>query len=117
MENVHEPNANNALTNDARNVDLRCIVVSKKALKWTLIAFVVAILNPGHHSQISTQKHCIKLFNLFINAQKSGKLPENNGITWRRDSGLEDGSDLTDLVGGYYDAGDNTKFISRCPSL
>lgn len=51
---------------------------------------------------------------LFFNAQKSGKLPKNNGIPWRGDSGLQDGSNLTDvkggLVGGYYDAGDNVKF-------
>ncbi|XP_044497650.1 endoglucanase 12-like [Mangifera indica] len=44
----------------------------------------------------------------------AGKLPESNGIPWRGNSGLTDGSDLTDvkggLVGGYYDAGDNTKF-------
>lgn len=44
----------------------------------------------------------------------AGKLPKNNTIKWRGDSGLQDGSDATDvkggLVGGYYDAGDNTKF-------
>lgn len=44
----------------------------------------------------------------------AGKLPMNNGIPWRRDSGLQDGSNLTDvkggLIGGYYDAGDNIKF-------
>ena len=43
----------------------------------------------------------------------AGKLPKNNGIPWRGDSGLNDGND-TDvkggLVGGYYDAGDNIKF-------
>ncbi|KAK8937561.1 Endoglucanase 12 [Platanthera guangdongensis] len=51
---------------------------------------------------------------LFFNAQKSGRLPKNNGITWRGDSGLNDGVGQTDLkhglVGGYYDAGDNIKF-------
>ncbi|KZV33598.1 endoglucanase 12 [Dorcoceras hygrometricum] len=45
---------------------------------------------------------------------EAGKLPKNNNIPWRRDSGLQDGSEATDvkggLVGGYYDAGDNTKF-------
>lgn len=44
----------------------------------------------------------------------AGKLHKNNGIPWRGDSGLQDGN-VTDfskagLVGGYYDAGDNTKF-------
>jgi endoglucanase len=41
-------------------------------------------------------------------------LPKNNGIPWRGNSGLNDGTDTTDvkggLVGGYYDAGDNVKF-------
>ncbi|XP_021772260.1 endoglucanase 12-like [Chenopodium quinoa] len=50
----------------------------------------------------------------FFNAQKSGKLPKNNGIPWRGNSGLHDGSQLKDvkggLVGGYYDSGENTKF-------
>ncbi|KAL2941427.1 Endoglucanase 12 [Bienertia sinuspersici] len=51
---------------------------------------------------------------LFFNAQKSGKLPKDNGVPWRGDSGLLDGSKLKDvkggLVGGYYDSGENTKF-------
>uniref|UniRef100_A0A453CB05 cellulase n=1 Tax=Aegilops tauschii subsp. strangulata TaxID=200361 RepID=A0A453CB05_AEGTS len=44
----------------------------------------------------------------------AGKLPKNNGIPWRGNSGMKDGADLPDvkggLVGGYYDAGDNIKF-------
>lgn len=48
---------------------------------------------------------------LFFEGQRSGKLPPNQRITWRRDSGLSDGSAMhVDLVGGYYDAGDNVKF-------
>ncbi|TVU39802.1 hypothetical protein EJB05_13242, partial [Eragrostis curvula] len=49
---------------------------------------------------------------LFFNAQKSGRLPKDNGIAWRGDSGLSDGSDANDdgLVGGYYDGGSNVKF-------
>ncbi|KAL0080080.1 Six-hairpin glycosidase-like protein [Phycomyces blakesleeanus] len=47
----------------------------------------------------------------FYEAQRSGKLPANNRVDWRHDSGLEDGSDHNiDLVGGYYDAGDYLKF-------
>lgn len=41
-------------------------------------------------------------------------MPKDNGIPWRGDSGLKDGSDLPDikggLVGGYYDSGENTKY-------
>ncbi|GAB4854017.1 hypothetical protein Ancab_022599 [Ancistrocladus abbreviatus] len=48
---------------------------------------------------------------IFLEAQRSGKLPPNNRISWRGDSGLEDGKiDNVDLVGGYYDAGDNVKY-------
>ncbi|XP_028078856.1 endoglucanase 17 [Camellia sinensis] len=48
---------------------------------------------------------------LYFEGQRSGKLPPNQRITWRRDSGLSDGSAVNvDLVGGYYDAGDNVKF-------
>ncbi|PIA60759.1 hypothetical protein AQUCO_00300343v1 [Aquilegia coerulea] len=48
---------------------------------------------------------------LYFEGQRSGKLPPNQRVTWRGDSGLNDGSDnKIDLVGGYYDAGDNVKF-------
>lgn len=48
---------------------------------------------------------------LFFEGQRSGKLPSNQQLTWRGDSGLSDGSSYhVDLVGGYYDAGDNVKF-------
>ncbi|KAL6004282.1 Esterase/lipase/thioesterase [Asimina triloba] len=71
---------------------------------------------------------------LFFEGQRSGKLPANQRLTWRGDSGLSDGSSdhimvggplkqmpfkaveeveeiaQVDLVGGYYDAGDNVKF-------
>lgn len=46
----------------------------------------------------------------------AGPLPKSNNITWRGNSGLTDGnwtggiSGYPDLVGGYYDAGDNIKF-------
>ncbi|KAE9586511.1 putative cellulase [Lupinus albus] len=41
---------------------------------------------------------------LFFEGQRSGRLPSNQRVTWRGDS-----YDV-DLVGGYYDAGDNVKF-------
>ena len=44
----------------------------------------------------------------------AGRLPKNNGVPWRGNSGLQDGSELSDvkggLVGGYYDGGNNIKF-------
>jgi hypothetical protein len=48
---------------------------------------------------------------LFFEANRSGKLPEDNRIEWRGDSALSDGADVgRDLTGGYYDAGDHVKF-------
>ncbi|KAG6397720.1 hypothetical protein SASPL_143890 [Salvia splendens] len=48
---------------------------------------------------------------LFFEGQRSGRLPATQRLTWRADSALSDGSGYhVDLVGGYYDAGDNVKF-------
>jgi Ca2+-binding RTX toxin-like protein len=48
---------------------------------------------------------------LFYEAQRSGDLPTNNRVPWRKDSALNDGSDVgRDLSGGYYDAGDHVKY-------
>jgi len=41
---------------------------------------------------------------LFYEAQRSGKLPEDNRVKWRGDSMLDDkGSGGEDLTGGYFD--------------
>lgn len=48
---------------------------------------------------------------LFFEGQRSGRLPPNQRLRWRGDSGLADGGmGGVDLEGGYYDAGDNIKF-------
>ena len=47
----------------------------------------------------------LELSLIFYEAQRSGKLPDNNRVPWRADSGLKD-----DVLGGYYDAGDHVKF-------
>lgn len=42
----------------------------------------------------------------FYDAQRSGPLPNNERVTWRNSSALDDGQDVgLDLTGGYYDAG------------
>ncbi|KAJ4829019.1 hypothetical protein Tsubulata_012907 [Turnera subulata] len=48
----------------------------------------------------------------YINApMRSGKLTPATRKSWRKDSAIRDGFDFgMDLVGGYYDAGDNVKF-------
>ena len=41
---------------------------------------------------------------LFYEAQRSGHLPDDNRITWRGDSALDDkGYNGEDLTGGWYD--------------
>ncbi|CAK9143171.1 unnamed protein product [Ilex paraguariensis] len=48
---------------------------------------------------------------LFFEGQRSGYLPSTQRVQWRGNSGLNDGKTSgVDLVGGYYDAGDNVKF-------
>ncbi|KAL6539066.1 Esterase/lipase/thioesterase [Orobanche minor] len=48
---------------------------------------------------------------LFFEGQRSGRLPTDQRLRWRRDSALNDGASAgVDLTGGYYDAGDNIKF-------
>ncbi|XP_028757979.1 endoglucanase 11 [Neltuma alba] len=48
---------------------------------------------------------------LYFEAQRSGRLPYNQRVSWRDHSGLTDGLEQgVDLVGGYYDAGDHVKF-------
>lgn len=63
---------------------------------------------------------------LFYEAQRSGALPANNRISWRRNSALSDANTIydvnnngvidsgeslsRDLSGGYYDAGDHMKY-------
>jgi endoglucanase len=46
----------------------------------------------------------LSLSQKFYVAQRCGDLPEDNRVTWRRDSFLDDGADQgIDLVGGYFD--------------
>jgi hypothetical protein len=48
--------------------------------------------------------HVLELSLLFYEAQRSGKLPADNRVTWRGDSALGDrGQNGEDLTGGYYD--------------
>jgi len=78
----------------------------------SIIATVAALASPmAVIAKSQDYARHIELSLLFYEAQRSGKLPENNRIYWRFDSQLDAGADnKVDLTGGYYDAGDNVKF-------
>ncbi|CAN8328826.1 unnamed protein product [Cochlearia groenlandica] len=62
---------------------------------------------PSHHNYSDALRKSI----LFFEGQRSGRLPKQQRMSWRGNSALHDGKNLkTNLVGGYYDAGDNVKF-------
>ncbi|GKC95669.1 endoglucanase 11-like protein [Tanacetum coccineum] len=64
------------------------------------------IATPSHNYSDAITKSL-----LYFEAQRSGRLPYNQRVTWRDNSGLTDGLEQgVDLVGGYYDAGDHVKF-------
>ncbi|TYK24077.1 Glyco_hydro_9 domain-containing protein [Cucumis melo var. makuwa] len=80
--------------------------ISNKAIA-SIISFLSIL--PLTHSFNYHQALSISL--LYFESQRSGRLPYNQRLTWRHHSGLADGLHQgVDLVGGYYDAGDNVKF-------
>ncbi|KAG2312570.1 hypothetical protein Bca4012_027123 [Brassica carinata] len=107
-------------------VNLGCVSVSRTVFMWTVGSIVVLFLVvalpiiivkslPRHKSTPPPPDNytlAIHKAIQFFDAQKSGKLPKKDRVSWRGDSGLKDG--LPDvvggLVGGYYDGGSNTKF-------
>nr|GEW16184.1 endoglucanase 25-like [Tanacetum cinerariifolium] len=111
-------------------VDLGCLVVSRKLFVWSvgmllavgfIVGFVVLLVKivPRHHKDVVVKDNytlALQKALLFFNAQKSGKLPKHNNVSWRGNSCLNDGKSdksgavLKDLVGGYYDAGDTIKY-------
>ncbi|WCJ26367.1 Endoglucanase [Euphorbia peplus] len=73
----------------------------------------VAIENEGLYDVVSASGYGNALSKsiLFFEGQRSGQLPSNQRTKWRANSALTDGNpDKVNLVGGYYDAGDNVKF-------
>ncbi|KAE9410328.1 glycoside hydrolase family 9 protein, partial [Gymnopus androsaceus JB14] len=71
-----------------------------------------AISTSGSNTSVPNEQWSTLLGELLYayEAQRSGKLPDTNRVSWRNDSALSDGSDVgLDLTGGYYDAGDYIK--------
>ncbi|XP_074318219.1 endoglucanase 11-like [Silene latifolia] len=83
--------------------------------KWSInlmMIYILAIL-PFTFSNFTAQdyKNALSKSLLYFEAQRSGHLPHNQRVTWRYHSALLDGLEQgVELVGGYYDAGDNVKF-------
>eukprot|EP00249_Psilotum_nudum_P001183 c13535_g1_i1 orf=316-2145(+) len=106
-------------------IDLGCIICSRRLFCNIAVAFIAATALAGlvvlivkvipHHQHPPPPEddytQALRKVLLFFNAQKSGALPKHNNISWRGNSGLKDGfMEKQNLVGGYYDAGDNIKF-------
>jgi endoglucanase len=73
----------------------------------------IAGIPQADNSNLTNLEYCRLLsYSLyFYEAQRSGKLPTDNRVSWRHDSAVNDGDDVgLDLTGGYYDAGDHIKF-------
>ncbi|XP_066351482.1 endoglucanase 21-like [Miscanthus floridulus] len=78
-------------------------------LTLALLPFAAAGGGGGHGN--FNYKRALHSSLLYFEAQRSGHLPYNQRVKWRGHSGLADGLQQgVDLVGGYYDAGDNVKF-------
>ncbi|XP_022864293.1 endoglucanase 8-like isoform X1 [Olea europaea var. sylvestris] len=82
---------------------------------FSATTFLFLLLVVTHLRQCSGGGHdyhdALRKSILFFEGQRSGKLPPDQRVRWRRDSALHDGATAgVDLRGGYYDAGDNVKF-------
>ncbi|CAI9096707.1 OLC1v1032909C1 [Oldenlandia corymbosa var. corymbosa] len=90
----------------ARSYARQYILIWVGFLNGVLLLMLCGGVNGEFNYQDALSKSII-----FLEAQRSGKLPPNHRPSWRGDSGLQDGKLAgVDLVGGYYDAGDNVKY-------
>lgn len=112
-----------------KEIDLGCMVCSRKlfliifgtifaASAIVGLSILIWKVAPRKHHRpppLDNYTVALKLALKFFDAQKSGRLPKTNNISWRGTSALRDGRDAvggnpTNLSGGFYDAGDNIKF-------
>ncbi|OWM72089.1 hypothetical protein CDL15_Pgr017972 [Punica granatum] len=81
---------------------------------WCLCACQLAVSIEHESSSCSSSydySEALEKAILFFEGQRSGKLPAQQRVKWRGDSALTDGMlENVNLVGGFYDAGDNVKF-------
>uniref|UniRef100_A0A2N9ETW4 Endoglucanase n=1 Tax=Fagus sylvatica TaxID=28930 RepID=A0A2N9ETW4_FAGSY len=85
---------------------------SVPALRVLLTLSLLLLLLPLHSiASRHDYNDALRKSILFFEGQRSGKLPPDQRVRWRKDSALHDGATAgVDLTGGYYDAGDNVKF-------
>ncbi|XP_057799903.1 endoglucanase 16 [Salvia miltiorrhiza] len=77
-----------------------------RVITWLVLSLCLSAVGADFDYRSALTKSLI-----FLEAQRSGKLPKSNRLSWREDSALDDGKlENVDLVGGYYDAGDNVKY-------
>ncbi|KAF5200715.1 Endoglucanase [Thalictrum thalictroides] len=79
------------------------------------VVLLACLLPPKHTHPGSSRNYTIPVNQAlsFFDAQKSGIWPKNNAVKFRGDSGVHDGNSSNtnvNLVGGYYDSGNNIKF-------
>lgn len=99
---------------------LTCIIVRRDTAAMMLLVATFLTASTVHTSPPTPSPNsytsALHKALMFFNAQRSGKLSDHNHVSWRGDSCLTDGkpsasgSLTSDLVGGYYDAGNAIKF-------
>ena len=60
---------------------------------WTSICIVLIVMSMAREAVSTNYAEALKNSLLYFEAQRSGKLPSNQRVTWRGDSALRDGSD------------------------
>ncbi|XP_044512254.1 endoglucanase 25-like [Mangifera indica] len=92
----------------------RFLVISASVLLLIpLLVLPLHFLPRKHHLHEPSKNLTLALSQAltFFDAQKSGNYPSNSLVNFRGNSGLKDGSESNiDLVGGFYDSGNNIKF-------
>ncbi|HYD54679.1 MAG TPA: glycoside hydrolase family 9 protein, partial [Gemmatimonadaceae bacterium] len=87
------------------------ITTPKRVLALAAVLVAAATPQAGRAQTTFNYGEALQKALYFYECQRSGKLPANNRVEWRGDSGLTDGADVgKDLTGGWYDAGDHVKF-------
>lgn len=114
-----------------KGIDLGCVVISRRMCCLGLAFFIfcgfiaglvclIIFTLPHHHKHVPIPDNYTQALHLalqFFDAQWSGVVPKNYNIKWRGNSALRDGLETVvngpkkDLTGGFYDAGDNIKFV------